>query len=118
MDIKQLQYDLEAFAEARDWNKYHTPKNLAIALSVEASELLEIFQWLTDDESRGITNSEQDMRLITEELADIQIYLLRLSDKLKVDLEAAVKAKVVKNSKKYPVELAKGNATKYNRRGK
>jgi len=118
MDIIKLQSILENFAQERDWNKFHTPKNLAAALTVEASELLEVFQWMTDAESERIIESEKDMALIREELADIQIYLLRLADKLKVDLEKAVEYKIDINRKKYPVDLAKGNAVKYNRRSK
>ncbi|WP_239031638.1 nucleotide pyrophosphohydrolase [Geomonas diazotrophica] len=116
MNIRKLQDSLEEFAVERDWNKFHTPKNLAAALTVEASELLEIFQWMTDEDSLRISDSEKDMGLIVEELADVQIYLLRLCDKLKIDLEAAVEAKIAKNALKYPIHLSKGNAVKYNRR--
>ncbi|QWV96093.1 nucleotide pyrophosphohydrolase [Geomonas nitrogeniifigens] len=116
VNIRKLQDSLEEFAVERDWNKFHTPKNLAAALTVEASELLEIFQWMTDEDSLRISDSEKDMGLIVEELADVQIYLLRLCDKLKIDLEAAVEAKIAKNALKYPIHLSKGNAVKYNRR--
>jgi len=118
MNVKKIQATLEEFAKQRDWNKFHTPKNLAVALAVEASELLEVFQWLTDDESKTIANSDKDMELIRDELADIQIYLLRLAYKLNINIETAVESKLIKNALKYPVELSKGNAVKYNRRDK
>jgi dCTP diphosphatase len=116
MNIEKIQKKISKFAEDRDWEQYHTPKNLSMALVVEASELLEIFQWLTPDESIKIRESESDMEFINEEIADISIYLFRLCGKLGVDLETAILNKIQSNTEKYPVELAKGNATKYNRR--
>jgi NTP pyrophosphatase (non-canonical NTP hydrolase) len=87
-----------------------------MALAAETAELLEIFQWLTDDQSRRIVNDEKEMALIREEIADVMIYLVRLADKLGVDIEKAVLDKIALNEKKYPIDLAKDNATKYNRR--
>ncbi len=101
MDINKVQKQLARFADERDWNRFHNPKNLAMALSVEASELVEIFQWLTPEQSSEIMVTEQREH-VEEEVADILIYLLRLSDKLGIDLEEAVRSKVEKNSIKYP----------------
>jgi NTP pyrophosphatase (non-canonical NTP hydrolase) len=101
----------------RDWEQFHTPKNLAMALVCEAAELAEIFQWLTPDQSREVMSNGLLAASIVQELADVQIYLLRMADVLHVDLESAVKNKVAMNSEKYPIEIAKGNAVKYSRRG-
>jgi dCTP diphosphatase len=114
MDFIRFQKQLSEFAEARDWNQYHSPKNLASALSIEAAELLEPFQWMTEDESRRL--DPHDYERVTAEMADVLIYLLRLADVLGIDLEQAVIDKILVNAKKYPVDLAKGNAVKYNRR--
>jgi dCTP diphosphatase len=116
MDVIALQSRLREFAQARDWEQFHTPKNLAMALAAEAGELLEIFQWLTDEQASAVTDRDEDLRLVREELADILIYLVRLADVLGIDLEDAVQGKLGDNERRYPVELAKGNATKYNRR--
>lgn len=114
MNIEYIRDKLRDFTEKRDWDRFHSPKNLAIATAVEASELLEIFQWLTEEESFKI--SERDLEHVKEEIADIFIYLIRLSDKLNIDIEKAIIEKIELNEKKYPVNLSKGNATKYNRR--
>lgn len=116
MDIPALQRQLQQFATEREWQPFHSPKNLAIALSVEAAELLERFQWLTEEASHQIAASSKDLQAVREEMADVMIYLLRLADILGVDLERAVQDKMRLNAEKYPVELAKGNAVKYNRR--
>jgi|GEM_PF-58508 dCTP diphosphatase len=111
MDIKKIQKQLADFANERDWDQFHNPKNLAMALSVEASELVEIFQWLTPKQSEEIMVFG-DGEHVKEEMADIMIYLMRMADKLDIDLESAVNDKIVKNSEKYPVDLSKGNAKK------
>jgi dCTP diphosphatase len=116
MDLTALQTRLREFAQARDWEQFHTPKNLAMALAAEAGELLEIFQWLTDEQAAAITESDADLQLVHDELADILIYLVRMADVLGINLEDAVEAKLLRNERKYPVELAKGNAIKYDRR--
>ena len=116
MDIKGIQRELRQFALERDWEQFHSPKNLAIALAVEAAELLERFQWLTEDQSARLAELEGDYAAVVEEMADVMIYLLRLADRLDIDLEAAVPDKIRKNAAKYPVDLARGNAVKYNRR--
>jgi NTP pyrophosphatase (non-canonical NTP hydrolase) len=111
MDIKNIQKQLADFADERDWDQFHNPKNLAMALSVEASELVEIFQWLTPEQAEEIMDSSQSDH-VKEEVADVMIYLLRLADKLDIDLESIVNDKIVQNGKKYPVNLSKGNADK------
>ena len=101
MNIKSIQLRLRDFAAARDWNQYHNPKNLSMALAVEAGELQEIFQWLTPQESEDVKN---DSTHAAEEIADVFLYLARIADVLDVDLEAAVEKKLGKNAKKYPAE--------------
>lgn len=114
MDIETIKQKLSDFAAQRDWQQFHSPKNLAMALAVEAAELLELFQWLTEEQSARL--SDDDRRRAGAELADIQLYLIRLADRLCIDLETAVHDKLRLNEEKYPVELSRGNATKYNRR--
>ena len=114
MNIKEIQDKLAKFAEERDWDQFHSPKNLVMALTSEVGELNEIFQWLTEEQSKKENIEEIDN--IKNEVADIFIYLLRLADMLDIDLEEAVINKMKMNADKYPVELSKGNATKYNKR--
>jgi NTP pyrophosphatase (non-canonical NTP hydrolase) len=114
MDIDALQKKLAEFAQERDWEQFHSPKNLAMALAAEAGELLEVFQWLSEKDSAQLDPSRR--RAAEGELADVLIYLLRLADRLNIDLDVAVAVKMQINSERYPVALAKGNATKYNRR--
>lgn len=116
MDIPELQNRLRQFAAERDWEQFHSPKNLAMALSVEAAELLERFQWLTEPESYELRDCPEDYDAVADELADVQIYLLRLADKLAIDLPSIVERKMQRNAEKYPVHLARGNSVKYNRR--
>ena len=111
MDIREIQDKLAKFAEERDWDQFHSPKNLVMALTSEVGELNELFQRLTEKQSNNVDNDE-----IRQEIADIFIYLLRLSDKLDIDIEAAVREKIEITAKKYPVDLAKGNAIKYSKR--
>ena len=116
MNLEEIRLRLAEFARERNWDQFHTPKNLSMALAAEAAELLEIFQWLTDEQSKAIVNNEKEMKLVRQEIADVMIYLVRLSDKLGVDIEKAVLDKITENEKKYPVDLAKDNAIKYNKR--
>lgn len=102
MDLKSIEQTLATFSEKRDWDKFHSPKNLAIALSVEASELLEIFQWLTEEQSQNL--SQKQIQHMEEEIADITIYVLNLCRKLNIDLEQAVLKKIDLNAIKYPVK--------------
>ena len=107
----KLSAQLRDFADRRDWQQFHSPKNLAMALIVETAELLEEFQWLTTDESHA---PEPDRRQrIEAEMADVLIYLVRLADKLDVDLPDAVQAKLVENERKYPADKVRGSAAKY-----
>jgi len=109
--MKQLINDLRTFAKERDWEQFHSPKNLAMALSVEVSEIVEIFQWLTQDESRNL--SFEKLEKVKEEISDVMIFLTNLADKLGIDLLAAAKEKIEVNERKYPVDKAKGSAKKY-----
>ncbi len=108
MKIEEIKKTLSAFAKERDWDQFHSPKNLVMALTSEVGELNELFQWLTEEQSNNVDNDE-----IREEIADIFIYLIRLADKLNVDIENAVKEKIKLNANKYPIELSKGNSKKY-----
>ena len=99
------------FAKERDWNKFHTPKNLACALSVEASELLEEFQWMSENEQKEI--SKEKINSISEELSDILTYAIRLAGILDINLVESLEKKIVKNGEKYPVERVKGSSKKY-----
>lgn len=111
MDIDQIKHRLREFAEARDWDQFHSPKNLASAISVEAAELLEIFQWLTEENSK--TLEAYTKQKVEQEIADVFLYLVRLADKLDIDVLAAAARKIDLNESKYPVQLSKGNAKKY-----
>lgn len=102
IDIKDLQRRLRAFAAARDWQSFHSPKNLAMALMVEAAELLELFQWLTTAESNTLTRDAADKERVGDELADVLLYLLQLADHTDVDLESATEIKLRKNAVKHP----------------
>ena len=108
--LTELQRRVAAFAAARDWDQFHSPKNLAMALSVEASELLEEFQWLTEEQSRSLARPTRARAL---EMADVLIYLLRLADKLDVDLPRAATDKLALNELKYPADRVRGDARKY-----
>ena len=107
----ELRDRLRVFTQEREWDRYHTPKNLAMALIVEAAELAEHFQWLTAEESQSPQDGKREK--IRDELADVLIYLVELADTLDVDLAAAARDKIAKNALKYPVEKARGNAKKY-----
>jgi NTP pyrophosphatase (non-canonical NTP hydrolase) len=107
----KLRDELRQFAADRDWEQFHTPKNLAIALSVEAAELLEHFQWLTHDESQRLPADKSSA--ICLEMADVLLYLIRLADRLGIDLAASAFDKIAINAKKYPVALSKGSSRKY-----
>jgi dCTP diphosphatase len=110
-DLTHLRDELRKFADERDWDQYHSPKNLASALAVEAAELLECFQWLTEDQSRNLAPA--DLEKARHEMADVLNYLVRLADKLDVNLLEAAAEKIALNARKYPVDKARGNARKY-----
>lgn len=109
--LTELHNTVRHFAAERDWDQFHSPKNLAAALSVEASELLEHFQWLTEEQSKNL--SADKLAQVRLEMADVLIYLVRLADKLNVDLVAAANDKVALNAQKYPADKAKGSMRKY-----
>jgi len=110
-ELITLRNSLRKFSEARDWDQFHSPKNLSMALIVEAAELVEHFQWLTEQQSLNLPQDKQ--QAIEEEIADIFIYLLRISDKLDIDLIKATNKKLEKNKLKYPSDQVKGNSKKY-----
>lgn len=110
--VQALVLKLREFAAVREWEQFHTPKNLAMALAVEAGELLEHFQWLTPEQSDVLP--EERRSHVEMELADVLLYLLRLSDRLNVDLLDAAGRKIALNEAKYPIETSRGVATKYN----
>lgn len=109
--LKALQEEIRRFVADRDWDQFHSPKNLAMAMSVEAAEVVEIFQWLTETESARLP--PEKLEHLKDELADVYVYLLRLASKYDVDLVAAARAKMKKNALKYPVAKAKGSMRKY-----
>lgn len=110
-DINKIKEKLRQFALDRDWDQFHSPKNLAMALAGEAGELLELFQWLTEEQSKNLTQAQY--KAAEEEIADVFLYLLRLSDKLGIDLLEAAETKIIINEQKYPAEKVKGSAKKY-----
>ena len=112
MNIDEIQARLAEFAKDRDWEQFHSPKNLSMALAGEVGELLEIFQWLTEEQSQRSSLTEDQLSAATEELADVLIYALRLADQLDINLQEAISAKIDKNALRYTVEAARGNAAK------
>lgn len=117
MMLGSMQHALAQFAAERDWEQFHTPKNLAMALAGESGELLEIFQWLTPEQSAEVMQDPDRAVRVRDEMADVLAYLLRLADVLHVDLEQALAEKIEKNRRKYPVHLARGRADKYTQLG-
>ena len=111
-ELESLRGQLRDFSAARDWDQFHSPKNLAMALSGEAGELLEIFQWLTEEQSRNLDPKAH--AAASEEIADVLLFLVRLADQLGIDPIAAAQHKLALNAEKYPVEKARGTAKKYN----
>jgi NTP pyrophosphatase (non-canonical NTP hydrolase) len=110
-DLEELKERLRVFVAERDWDQFHSPKNLAMALSVEAAELVELFQWLTEAESA--TLGAERRRRAAEELADVLVYLVRIADRLDIDLLQAAGEKLERNAVKYPAERVRGQARKY-----
>ena len=109
--MEELIEKLREFAKERDWDQFHSPKNLSIALVVEASEILEHFQWMSDDKSRMLTKDK--LQQVREEIGDTMIYLLMLADKLHIDVIDAATSKMAVNATKYPIEKSKGKSAKY-----
>ena len=109
--MNDLRDAIRVFIEERDWEQFHSPKNLAMALSVEASEIVEHFQWLTEEQSRNL--SPDKLTEVREEIGDVMIYLTELADALGIDPVEAAREKVEINNSKYPAALVKGKAAKY-----
>jgi dCTP diphosphatase len=112
LPIEELLEIIKKFVSDRDWEQFHSVKNLTMALSVESSELLEIFQWVSEEESNLTSNSDR-LSKTKDEIADIFVYLVRIADRLNIDIEEAVRHKMDKNMVKYPIEKSKGNSKKY-----
>jgi dCTP diphosphatase len=110
-ELESIRLRLRAFAKEREWDKFHTPKNLSIALVVEASELAEHFQWLTGSESKAL--KKRALREVEAEIADVFLYLIRIADKLGVDVIEAAERKMKVNRVKYPATRVRGSAKKY-----
>jgi NTP pyrophosphatase (non-canonical NTP hydrolase) len=110
-DLTAIRDTIRTFVDERDWDQFHTPKNLACALSVEVAELLEHFQWLQNGQRDEL--GEAKLEQVRHEMADVMVYLVRIADKLDVDLGAAVIEKMALNRAKYPADLVRGDARKY-----
>jgi dCTP diphosphatase len=113
VDVDGLARALAEFARDRDWDQFHSPKNLVMALTGEVGELAEVFQWMTEDASKGAATNPRTTLAIRDELADVLLYLVRLADVLGVDLNEAAQAKIRTNATKYPVDKARGSSAKY-----
>ena len=113
IDNVKIQRAADEFIKARDWDQFHSVKNLSMALSVEASELVEIFQWMKEEDSNLVANDSKLQLKVEEEIADIFMYLLRISTKSGIDIEKAVLSKIKKNEEKYPIDKSKGSSKKY-----
>ena len=111
LQFESLQNELREFAKERDWEQFHSPKNLAMALAVEVSELMEIFQWVSEEDSKTLPSDVVESA--AQEIADVQIYLARIADVLGVDIGEAVEAKLQVNKSKYPAERVRGSSKKY-----
>ncbi len=110
-ELDELVRQIREFVDERDWEQFHSPKNLAMALVVEAAELVEIFQWMTEEDSSEL--NDRDRRRAAEEIADVMTYLIRISDRLNIDLLNAVEQKLAATRQKYPAELVRGSSQKY-----
>ena len=113
LDVSALEAALERFTHERDWAQFHSPKNLAMALTGEVGELVELFQWVSEADSHRLGHDPRTSRAVRDELADVTVYLVRLAAVLGVDLDQAVRQKLAANALKYPVEHARGRSAKY-----
>ena len=109
LDLEAVQARLRAFAAARDWEKFHTPKNLSAALSVEVAEIVELFQWLTPEESKALSSTPEGRTALEDEIADVMIYLARLADITGIDIGRAVDAKIIRNETRFPAPPENGS---------
>lgn len=114
--LNDLINKLRVFSNERDWDQFHSPKNLIMALTSEVGELSDIFQWLSEEQSKIENIDSKSLEKTKEEIADVFLYILRIADKLNIDLEKEAVKKIRINAEKYPIELSKGNSVKYNRR--
>ena len=114
MDMQNIQNIIKDFSKQRDWDQFHNPKNLAMALSVETAELVEIFQWLNPEQVLNIDDAKKEH--LKEEVADIAVYLLRICMAYDIDLEEAILSKMKKNEKKYPLEDKNGDKIEYGKK--
>ena len=110
-DFDRIKKKVRQFVVERDWDQFHSPKNLSMALIVEAAEMVEHFQWLTEEQSCNL--SQEKLAEVELELADIQVYLISLAEKLQLDLIAAVDKKLALNAEKYPADQVRGSSKKY-----
>lgn len=114
MDLQKIQNIIKNFSQQRDWDKFHNPKNLAMALSVETAELVEIFQWLNEKQAATLQGDKKEH--LEEEIADIAVYLLRICMAYNINLEDAIISKMKKNEKKYPLHDNEGNKIDYEKK--
>ena len=114
--LNDLINKLRVFSNERDWDQFHSPKNLIMALTSEVGELSDIFQWLSEEQSKIENIDSKSLEKTKEEIADVFLYILRIADKLNIDLDKEAVKKIRINAEKYPIELSKGNSVKYNRR--
>jgi len=108
--VAELRQLVNAFVDRRDWHKFHSPKNLAMSLAIEAAELMEHFQWISTEESRRVAEQPEQMPQVADELADVLCYVLAMANELKIDLSTAVRDKMAKNEQKYPADQFHGRA--------
>lgn len=113
INVEKIDLQVSKFIKERDWDQFHSVKNLSMALSVEASELAELFQWLKEKESNEVSSNVNLKAKLKDEIADVFVYLLQIAKKSDINIEEAVLDKIKKNAKKYPIEKAKGSALKY-----
>jgi NTP pyrophosphatase (non-canonical NTP hydrolase) len=111
-ELEALRVRLRSFAAERDWDQFHSPKNLAMALAGEAGELLEVFQWLSEEQSYAVRDDPRQLAPAAEEMADVFLYLIRLADRLGIDLVSAAHSKIDANARKYPAADVRGSAAK------
>ena len=112
--FQQIKNKIKKFVKDRDWEQFHSPKNLSMSLAIEVAELMESFQWLTDKQSQDLKLDKKKKSELEREIADIAIYLLNFCDVMKIDLTKAIDKKLIENSEKYPAKIVKGKAHKYN----
>ncbi|MBU0469107.1 MAG: nucleotide pyrophosphohydrolase [Candidatus Omnitrophica bacterium] len=109
--IQRIKNKIKKFVKERDWEQYHSPKNLGMSIAIEAAELMEIFQWLTEEQSFQLSKKQKTE--LEDEIADIAVYILNMCNVLNIDLSEAIAKKMIKNEKKYPAKLVKGKMHKY-----